>query len=188
MWNIGSFSVCVQSVHTLVRQYINTSIFPYVSTSVHSCVWPFRRSYIRISVCSGIHLNELPLCWPYESTSISLFNFIFIFPYGRPFSHKDGFPYILPYKWMTGCLTYRNCKHNDGHSEKDLPLSESADNCRPSACDFHPLWTLSHHTVLIFDNPMIYRNAYDCRMPRLTAIPKQCHLSSIPCLGRLDFL
>ena len=34
---------------------------------------------------------------------------------------------------------------------------------------------------------MIYRNAYDCKMPRLTAIPKQYHLSSIPCLGSFGF-
>ena len=31
----------------------------------------------------------------------------------------------------------RNCNHNDSHSEKDLPLYESADDCRPIAGDFH---------------------------------------------------
>lgn len=42
---------------------------------------------------------------------------------------------------MTGRLTDRNCNHNDGHSEKDLPFSESADDCRPIAGDFHPRQT-----------------------------------------------
>lgn len=44
---------------------------------------------------------------------------------------------------MTGRLTDRNCNHNDGHSEKDLPFSESADDCRPIAGDFHPRKTNS---------------------------------------------
>ena len=42
---------------------------------------------------------------------------------------------------MTGRLTDRNCNHNDGHSEKDLQFSESADDCRPIAGDFHPRQT-----------------------------------------------
>ena len=44
---------------------------------------------------------------------------------------------------MTGRLTDRNCNHNDGHSEKDLQFSESADDCRPIAGDFHPRQTSS---------------------------------------------
>lgn len=44
---------------------------------------------------------------------------------------------------MTCRLTDRNCNHNDGHSEKDLPFSESADDCRPIAGDFHPRQTNS---------------------------------------------
>lgn len=42
---------------------------------------------------------------------------------------------------MTGRLTDRNCNHNDGHLEKDLPFSESADDCRQIAGDFHPRQT-----------------------------------------------
>lgn len=42
---------------------------------------------------------------------------------------------------MTGRLTDRNCNHNDGHSEKDLSFSESADDCRPISGDFHPRQT-----------------------------------------------
>lgn len=44
---------------------------------------------------------------------------------------------------MTGRLTDRNCNHNDGHSEKDLPFSKSADDCRPISGDFHPRQTNS---------------------------------------------
>lgn len=60
-----------------------------------------------------------------------------------PFSHKDDFQHILPSEWMTGRLTDRNCNHNDGHSEKDLPFSKSADDCRPISGDFHPRQTNS---------------------------------------------
>lgn len=175
-------------VSTSIRQYFLTLVHQNTHASDPSYFHTFIRSFIRISVCSGIHLNELPLCWPYESTSVSLLSFILIFPDGRPFSHKDGFPYILPSKWMTGCLTFRNCKHNDGHSEKDLPHSESADDYRLIADDFHPGWTPSHYSFLLSDNPdAIYRNAYYCRMFRLTAIQKQYHSSSIPCFSYFDF-
>ena len=89
---------------------------------------------------------------------------------------------------MTGRFTDRNCNHNDGHSEIDLLLSESADDCRPIAGDFHLWRTLSHPAFLIIDNPnTIYRNAYDRRLLRLTAILKQYHWSFIHCLSCFDF-
>lgn len=89
---------------------------------------------------------------------------------------------------MTGRFTDRNCNHNDGHSEIDLLLSESADDCRPIAGDFHPQRTLSHPAFLIFDNPnTIYCNAYDHRLPRLTAILKQYYPFAIPFLSSFGF-
>lgn len=47
-----------------VFPYVSTSIHQYVHASDHSAIQMLIQSYIRISVCSGIHLNELPLCRP----------------------------------------------------------------------------------------------------------------------------
>lgn len=65
----------------------------------------------------------------------------YIHTFVHPYVHTFVFPYIQAYIWMNCRCADRNCNHNDSHSEKDLLLSESADDCRPIAGDFHPRQT-----------------------------------------------
>lgn len=80
---------------------------------------------------------------------------------------------------MTGRLTDRNCNHNDGHSEKDLPFSESADDCRPIAGDFHPRQTNRHRYCYADTRNTFPNHAFQPR--RETAFPSLLHSPTADC-------
>lgn len=80
---------------------------------------------------------------------------------------------------MTGRLTDRNCNHNDGHSEKDLPFPESADDCRPIAGDFHPRQTNRPRYCYADTRNTFPNHAFKPR--RRTAFPSLRHSPTADC-------